>query len=161
MYDETSTPYQNKRIWLETGSMARKQIEILEHTADIALRLNAKDLKGLFKLGGRALYEVIGEPVPLDEPGDNYELILQAGNREDLFHDWLMEILYWFQVRKVIFDKYKLIILNETRVKAIAHGRKIDTQKSRIHLEIKAVTYHHLKIEETQGGITATVIFDI
>jgi SHS2 domain-containing protein len=141
--------------------MTREKIEILEHTADLAIRINAVDTRELFELGATAVYQLIGEAVPVAGESKVYSLSLQANNREELFHDWLTEILYWFQVRQIVFDRYDFDVLRSTHIKVRAEGWKIDVEKSNIHIEIKAVTYHSLHITQDGEGLTATVIFDV
>jgi len=141
--------------------MQTEKIEILEHTADLSVRINAADEKELLELGADAVYQLLGQPVSSDLEPKPYPITLQANNYEELLHDWLAEVLYWTQVRQILFDRYEFQTLRPTTIKATAWGRKMDVEKSNIHIEIKAVTYHNLKIEQTPNGLTATVIFDI
>lgn len=141
--------------------MSNPKIEMLEHTADLAVRISAANEIELFELGAAAVYELIGPPVPAEGEAKPCHLLLQAGGEEELFHDWLAEILYWFQVRQTFFERFDFETLRPTLLRATAHGRKIDVEKSTFHVEIKAVTYHHLRIEHRPQGLTATVIFDI
>jgi SHS2 domain-containing protein len=141
--------------------MENPNIEILDHTADLALRLHAPDERGLFELGAEAVYQVIGQLVPGEGKSKTYRIALNANSWEEVFHDWLAEILYWLQVREVMFDRYEFEILTDTHIKATATGKKIDVEKSSFHVEIKAVTYHNLHLEKHPGEVTATVIFDV
>jgi SHS2 domain-containing protein len=141
--------------------MANKKIEILEHTADLAVRINARDEPDLFETGAQAVYELVGQPVTTQAEPQDYPLEIEAGNREDLFHDWLAEILYFFQVRRVFFEGFRFEVLTPNHVKAVGRGRAIDVEKSHMRIEIKAVTYHHFRVESTPQGLIATVIFDI
>ena len=142
--------------------MADKPFEFLEHTADVAIRIHAKNEGDLFEIGARALYEILGPPILVD-PGaaDAFPLELQAGTLEDLFHDWLAEILFQAQVRRCFFERFRFESLTSTHLKCVAERKKIDPEKTQVKIEIKAVTYHHLRIEQTSEGLIATVIFDI
>ncbi len=141
--------------------MLEPKIEILDHTADLALRLQAPDERSLFQLGAVAVYQQVGRIVPGTGESKIYRIALKAGTWEELFHDWLAEILYWLQVREIMFHRYDFEILNETHLKSVAEGKKIDVEKSAFQCEIKAVTYHRLKVEKIPEGVTATVIFDL
>lgn len=138
-----------------------EKIEILDHTADLAIRLHAENNHHLFELGPRGVYEALGKIVAQDTPTEKYTLELKAGNQEDLFHDWLVEILYYIQVQKILFERFDFETLSSTYLKAIGEGRPIDPGRTEWVTEIKAVTYHHLRIEHTPRGLIATVIFDI
>jgi SHS2 domain-containing protein len=141
--------------------MLDPKIEILDHTADLALRLQAPEETSLFTLGADAVYQMIGALVPGKGEAKTYRIALNAGAWEELLHDWLSEILYWLQVREIMFHRYTFEVLTKTHIKATAEGKKIDVEKSAFHCEIKAVTYHHLKVEKKPEGVIATVIFDV
>lgn len=141
--------------------MQEQKIEVLDHTADLAVRIAAESERELFELGAAAVYQLIGRPVPAEAGSKPYPLALAANTREELFHDWLAEILYWFQVRQIMFEEFTFDSLDHYRLRATAQGRKIDVAKSEIRVEIKAVTYHNLHVEQTPEGWTATVIFDV
>jgi SHS2 domain-containing protein len=141
--------------------MVDEKIEILDHTADLAIRIHATDDRHLFELGAKGVYQAIGKVVAEDANSQKYTLELKAGNQEDLFHDWLAEILYYVQVQRIIFDRFNFETLSSTYLRIIAEGKPIDLSQSEFEAEIKAVTYHHLRIEHTPEGLNATVIFDI
>jgi SHS2 domain-containing protein len=141
--------------------MQKQKIEILDHTADLAIRIHAETTEELFRLGAAAVYQLIGRPIPSEGGPKPYSLALKANTAEELFHDWLAEILFWFQVRQIIFESFDFAVLDAGHLKATAQGRKLDVENSEIHVEIKAVTYHNLHIERSADGLTATVIFDI
>jgi len=141
--------------------MTESRIEILDHTADLAVRIRARDDRELFTLGAQSVYRLIGEAVPSEAGPKPYRIGLQANGEEELFHDWLAEVLYWFQVREIAFESLTFETLSPTALKVTVLGRKIDVEKSEFRTEIKAVTYHGLAIERSSEGVTATVIFDV
>ncbi len=142
--------------------MSAPKVEILEHTADLAVRITADDYRSLFVFVPKLVYNLIGQIV-IDSQADSLEekLSLKSADWEELFHDWLTEILYWFEVREIIFENCEFSILKPERLDASISCRKIDIYSSKIHTEIKAVTYHNLRIEEKNNKIEANVIFDI
>jgi len=140
--------------------MCPGRIELIEHTADVAVRVRAGDLAELFELGARGLYRVVGTLVGRDEQRD-YQIKLTASSVEDLFHDWLAEILYYFDVRQVVFDMFRFNVLNEQALEARLTGRTLDVGRSHIHTEVKAVTYHDLRIERRKDELVVTVVFDV
>jgi SHS2 domain-containing protein len=141
--------------------MVDEKIEILDHTADLAIRIHADNDHHLFELGAQGVYQAIGKVIAKDTACEKYTLELKAGNQEDLFHDWLAEILYYVQVQRIIFERFDFETLSSTYVKVIGEGRPVDLDRTEFEAEIKAVTYHHLQIEQTPKGLDATVIFDI
>ncbi len=136
------------------------RVEVIEHTADVALRVYGSDLTSLFEAALGGLYELIGEIVVGDE-AERYTIRLEAGNVDDLFHDWLAEGLYWFEVRQIVFEEVKFGSLGERSLTAEVVGRKVDIEKSQLHSEVKAVTYHDLAIRRENEELVVTVVFDL
>jgi SHS2 domain-containing protein len=61
----------------------------------------------------------------------------------------------------VLFKDLKIMEITGTRLKVKAGGERINTKKHHLQREVKAATYHQLKIEQTAEGWRAQVIFDI
>ncbi len=137
------------------------EYELIDHTADIGIRVEAKDLKNLFADAAVAMFDVIAEKmnVTTGMKKKNIKVTLQAGNREELLLRWLSELLSLADCKGVYFNKFDIESLTNTAIEAKASGflRKYFVGKR----EIKAVTYHDLKIEEQGGLFTAEVIFDV
>lgn len=140
--------------------MASGRIERIEHTADVAVRISADDLPALFDLAAQALYQVIGHLVGQGE-SQTHRITLSASSVEDLFHDWLAELLYRFDVRQQVFDGFEFDVLTKHTLDVRATGRKFDADTSEIRTEIKAVTYHNLKIERCEDQFVVTVVLDV
>lgn len=140
--------------------MPAERIERIEHTADVALRCVANDRNGLFLLGARALYGVIGQIHPCGESLER-TVHLSASCVEDLFHDWLAELLYAFDVRREVLESATFATLSDTHLSATGVWRAVDLERSSLIVEIKAVTYHQLAITPLAEGWQATVVFDV
>ncbi len=136
--------------------------EILEHTADIAIKIIAQNYISLFEYAPVALYSVIGDIVIDKNIETKRETItLKADSWEELLHDWLTEILYYFEVRELIVKQCNFSVLKPEYLESDLKLGKIDIRKSKISREIKAITYHNLKIEQKDNLIEANVILDI
>lgn len=136
------------------------RIEFVEHTADVAMRVIADDYPALLEHAARGLYRLVGDLVGQGEP-QTHILNLRAQDAEQLLHDWLSEVLYWYDVREVVFEAFEFPVLRETELEARLVGRRLDAARSTVHLEIKAITYHQLRIERRETGVTALVVLDI
>lgn len=78
---------------------------------------------------------------------------------EDLLHDWLSTILYLFSAERVVPVDYE-IRFDSNGLKARVKVRRYDPDKDGGEIEIKAVTYHGMRIEKRGGEFEAQVIFD-
>ena len=134
--------------------------ETFEHTADLGLRIRADDLNTLFAEAGRALFSVIVENPEDIRTVEEIPFTINGTEAEDLLHDWLTELLFTFHVHRRVLAKFDVHI-HSTELTAVAQGEKIDPKRHEINLEIKAITWHGLKIEQSPDGWMAEVIVDI
>lgn len=141
-------------------AMSPPPYEILDHTADMLLRIRGRDLRALFANALGALYAILGRLVA-GPPAQPRLIRLTAANREELLHDWLAEALYYFEVRHEVLRDVRFIELTDTAVVAEAFGAAIDMDRCVFDREIKAVTYHELAIRQEGDGLVATVVIDI
>jgi len=134
--------------------------ELFDHTADLGLRVRADDLNTLFRDAAVGLFAMIVERVPADDPGETLEFHI-AGSRLDwLFLDWLNELLFTFESRKLLLHGFEVDVGTE-RVDARATAVAFDAGRQRPLHEVKAITYHGLRVERTGLGWVAEVIVDI
>jgi SHS2 domain-containing protein len=134
--------------------------ETFEHTADLGLRIWAGDLNTLFSEAGKALFSIIAENPEDIHPVEEIPISINVADVEELLHDWLTELLFTFHVYRKLLAKFEVNI-NANSLTAVAHGEKIDPKRHVINLEIKAITWHGLKVEQTPDGWMAEVIVDI
>jgi len=137
-----------------------KTYEILEHTADVGIRVKAGDLSGLFKNAGLAIFQLSAEKIPTKDKEKHKLLINQKGNDvEELFINWLNELLSLSAVEALIFEDILVNTIDEKSIEAEVSGS--DMKNYKVNTEIKAATYHQLKVEKNNSGWVAEVIFDV
>lgn len=137
-----------------------KRYEQFPHTADIGVRVYGKTLKELFENAAFAMFDIIADLEGLKSTiTENFEL--SAPNHEELLVAWLDELLYSFYTKSFIFFKFEVGELTENTIKARAFGRAVGENRNRLKTEIKAATYHDLKIKKTNEGYEVEIIFDI
>jgi len=143
-----------------SGDRRRKTFEILEHTADLRIRVRAKDLKALFVRTAEEMFVIIAEQKKKTAArGCRLRIRLTAENLDELFVAWLNELLSLAYSRKLIFTEFRIEKISEHILDACVAGRS--SKDFVINKEIKAATYHQLEIEETQAGWKTEVIFDV
>jgi SHS2 domain-containing protein len=137
-----------------------KKYEIINHTADIGIKAYGKDLKHLFENAAFGLFNIISDTRKVS-PKEPFGLELKAPNTEELLVSWLRELLFHFSTKDFIFCKFDIVKITPTSLAATCMGEKLDRQKHELKAEVKAVTYHDLKIEKIKKGFQASIIFDI
>lgn len=136
-----------------------KRFEIIEHTADIGLKIYGRDLKELFINAANGLFSLITDLSKVNTDIE-IEVSLKEDNREELIVSWLNELIFQFSARSFIPKEFKINKITDNIVLARLLGEKIDSSKHKILTEIKATTYHELEIRNTEGGLEARIIFD-
>lgn len=140
-----------------------KNYELIEHTADIGIRVRGEDLKELFSNAALAMFDIMAErKSPLTGPQPTIRRISlkqKAENLEELFVNWLNELLSLSAIKEKIFCDFKFKQLDERNLEAEVGGCEIKDYK--VNTEIKAATYHQLKIEKAANDWQAEVIFDV
>lgn len=138
-----------------------KNYELIEHTADIGIRVKGDDLKELFKNAALAMFDIIAEKVTDIESSSIEKCLVkqEADNLDELFINWLNELLSLSATQEKIFCEFTFKNLDEQNLEAEVDGCDIKSYK--VNSEIKAATYHELKLEKTDSGWLAEVIFDV
>ena len=133
---------------------------VFEHTADIGLRVEGKDLKGLFKNAGLAIFQISSrKQFTKNKNHTNLNIKISSDNLEELFVDWLNELLSLSAAKGLIFHNIKINKLEDNAIEAVATGSDINNYK--VNTEIKAATYHQLKVAQIPTGWLAEVILDV
>ena len=134
--------------------------ETFEHTADIGLRARADDLNALFSEAAKAFFSVIVENHDEVRAADEYSVAVETDERDDLMYDWLAELLYLFDTKHVLLSEFDVTI-RDGGLKAIVRGEPVDPDRHRLDMEVKAITYHELKVEYDGKEWLAEVIVDL
>lgn len=134
--------------------------EILDHTADVCVRVYGKSLDELLKNAAYAMMDLITDRERVI-PSQKIEIKAEGETKEELLVHWLGEILYLHQAQKMVFRDFEVNIISETQVRGKAFGEKVDLERHELSSDIKAVTYHNLKIEPLDNGLKVDIVFDI
>ncbi|MBN1156303.1 archease [Candidatus Woesearchaeota archaeon] len=127
-------------------------------TSDVMFEVYGKNLKELFANAAEALFSVICKIEEI-EPKSEKEVELSAESIDELFIEWLQELIAMVDVEEMFFSSFVIEEINENRVLARIRGEPIIPEKG--STVVKAVTYHKFKLEKTKSGFRATVSFDI
>lgn len=134
--------------------------ETFEHTADLGLRVRAADLNTLFAEAAQALFATVVDDLGTVQPRQRLDVQLAADDREYLLFDWLRELLYHFDVEHLLLSRFEVRV-SDTGLTGTAWGEPLDRSRHALSHEVKAITYHGLRVEQTADGWLAEVIVDI
>jgi SHS2 domain-containing protein len=134
--------------------------ETFDHTADLGLRIRAAELNSLFVEAAKALFATIVEDLNTVEPREQIALEIPGDERDFLLFDWLKELLYRFDSEHTVFSRFEVHV-DGNGLKGTAWGEPLDRSRHTLLHEVKAITYHGLRVEKTEDGWLAEVIIDI
>jgi SHS2 domain-containing protein len=138
----------------------KKAFEIIDHTADIGIIAYGKDVEELFSNAALALFSLITEPEGIQEKS-HLDLKVSSKDRDGLLVEWLNELIYFFDAKHLLFNRFDIESLTNNELKVTCHGEGFDPMRHKIKRGVKAATYHMLKLEENSGGCKAQIILDI
>ncbi|MBD3264005.1 MAG: hypothetical protein GF375_02740 [Candidatus Omnitrophica bacterium] len=137
--------------------------EFIEHTADLGIRVKSKELEEIFKKSGEALISIIANIRP--GVAKQRKIKVEGIDWPDLLINCLNELLFLFYTGNFIMVSCDISLNEKTGSKILEAGLKGDVFKpsqENIKREVKAATYHNLKIErDEKGRYVAEVIFDV
>jgi SHS2 domain-containing protein len=134
--------------------------ETFEHTADLGLRIRATDLDTLFAEAAQCLFSAVVEDLASVRPLRKIDIGIQGDDREYLLFDWLRELLYHLDAEHLLFGKFE-VHMRDDGLTASAWGEPLDRARHNLEHEVKAITYHHLRVEKVGDQWEAEVIVDI
>jgi SHS2 domain-containing protein len=130
--------------------------EEIQHTADWAIRAKATSPEALFECCAAGMYALLKIDPVSSEPTRVEKVSLNGVDLESLLVAFLAELLFFYENERVVFTKCSLHIAHN-QLEGTLYGTVLDT----VHEEIKAVTYHQMKIEQDPQGLSVIVVFDV
>ena len=134
--------------------------ETFEHTADLGLRIRAADLDTLFAEAARCLFSTVVEDLATVRPLQKIDIKLDGDEIDYLLFDWLRELLYHFDAEHLLFGKFEVQV-TDGGLTASAWGEPLDPTRHNLEHEVKAITYHGLRVEKVGAEWEAELIVDI
>ena len=135
--------------------------QFFDHTADIGLRIRAPDFETLMAEGGAAICACLVDKPNAIRPTEQRVISLSNEERDYLLFDWLSELLFLFESEQLVFSRFEIKLDRSGGMRAQVFGECFSLDRHGRGREIKAVTYHGLRVERAHGGWFAEVILDI
>ncbi len=137
-----------------------KPYEVIDHTADIGIRVRGEELKELFANAVYAFFDLSWDLSQVEEKL-KYTIKIEEEGYTELLVGFLRELLYLNAAEDLLFRRFEIVALDEGHLEASCFGERLDHSRHRILLEFKAVTYHKALVVEVDGGWEGQIIFDI
>ena len=142
---------------------SRYQIEIIEDhaSADFVFNAFGITLADLFEACAIATFSVMTDINKVKSKFEK-EINLHAEDSDELLYSFISELIYLKDVEKAFFSKFQITLPeNDKTLSAIVRGEHIDYEKHIIKTDVKAVTFHELKIKYDNGLYRTRMILDL
>ena len=137
-----------------------KPYRLIDHTGDLGLEVRGNNPPDLFANAAWAFTDILVDAAKV-RADRMQDITVEAPDREALLAAWLGELLYLFDARGLVFNRFEIREWTEEKLAARAWGEKFDPDRHGFRQGVKAVTYHQLQIRRTAKGWRARVILDI
>ena len=132
----------------------------IDHTADIGVAVQADSVETLFAEAARALSELIFGQRAFTAT-ETVTVAVEGSDWPDLMINWLRELLFLWNGKHLIVGPVRIRQIAPFSLEAAVRVDQSPCDPHDILSDIKAVTYHAIKVGKTASGWQARVIFDI
>lgn len=138
----------------------RKNFEVIDHTADIGIIAYGNDYSELLANAARGMVSLMIDTDSI-EINASKSIVLADADIIALLVKWLNEIIYEFEVERILYKDFSIVLKGDVALQATCYGERYNPRKHILLREIKAATYHDLHVENFNGIYMAKIIFDI
>ncbi len=139
--------------------------QFVDHTGDTAVLISGDSEATLLGHAARALCAIL---IDVDrsrlEPCIESDVSLEAEDVESLLIDFLNELVFLFDSRRVLPISLRISRLTleaPLRLQATVVGDTYAPDRHRFLTEVKAATFHDVEIRRSSSGLSTTVVFDL
>jgi SHS2 domain-containing protein len=139
--------------------VSTERFEILPHTADKEIKAFGHDLNELFENAAYGMFSLMVDLTKY-QPVESREVVVEGADLESLLHNWLSELLYTFEVDRLLFVQFEAHLV-EGRLTGIAGAVPFNQEMEWLGSAVKAVTYHGLEVRRTDERWECNIILDV
>ncbi|MGI9534828.1 MAG: archease [Thermodesulfobacteriota bacterium] len=132
--------------------------EILDHTADIKIRVFGRDFIDILKNSAFAITDLLFTGEIMQDK--NYEFEITGTTEDQILIRLLNELVYIIQTEKLMLKFFDIKKTGKNLYSVNCKGTKIK-HSDEMNYDIKGVTYHDLLIENTGNKLKAEFVIDV
>jgi SHS2 domain-containing protein len=134
----------------------------LDHMTDAVIEANGSTLEEAFENAARGLNDTM---IDLETVRPNKEIKITAigHDLQSLLFDWLDKVMLLLVADGIVMSEFSVKIQRKGgySLEGVAKGERLDLDRHRYKVEIKAVTYHEMKVAEEKGNATVRFLLDL
>ncbi len=140
--------------------MTEPGYRILDHPSDAGIEARGKNLKEAFEFAARGMMSIIVDPESVGAK-ERKSMKATGTDPENLLVRWLSDILFQYDGNGFLVSDVEVREISANALTADLRGESLNPGKHKLRTDIKAVTYHQLKVEMTGEGCLVRVFFDL
>ncbi len=133
-------------------------------TADAAFEATGKTIEEMFVAAADATMNVMVADLDTIERSRSMTIAVESDAIDMLLFELLQELIFYKDAERLLLRVESVGIERAGGLfflTAAAYGEELNPSKHELVVDVKAVTLHHFRVEETPGGWEAAVIVDI
>jgi SHS2 domain-containing protein len=130
--------------------------EILQHTADVRLRVSAATIEDLFAEALRGLMDVI-KAERIQAGNVHARVRVTAPDTTALLVDFLNEVLTRCHIERAIYPRVRFRSMTAAALEADLEGDHV----AGFGEDVKAVTYHEADVRQENGNWSTALVLDV
>lgn len=136
--------------------MVDSRFKSIDHPSDVGIIAYGKDRQEIFENAAYGLFSLMADLGSV-EVNETIKVKVEAEDLEELMVNWLNELIFIEETKKMICKEFKITNLTDKELSAEIGGAEIDPESQTLYHGIKAATYNQLQIDKNQ----AKIIFDV
>lgn len=130
--------------------------------ADVAFEATGRTIDEMFESAALAVSKTMVKDLGSVDTEVKKEISVESDSIEMLLFNFLQEIVFYKDSEKLLFGKFSVKVDKEKlSLYCVAEGEELDMKKHDLLVDVKAVTLHRFKVENSDGAWRAQVILDI
>ncbi|MGI0029782.1 MAG: archease [Nitrososphaera sp.] len=134
----------------------------LDHMTDALIEAYGSTLEEAFENAGKALSDTMID-VQRVRPEREVKIQAHGDDLHSLLFNWLDKVMLLAVSEGFVMSEFAVAIRGNTgyHLQGSGWGEKLDLEKHHYKVEIKAVTYHEMQIQQESSGVTVRFLLDL
>jgi SHS2 domain-containing protein len=131
----------------------------LDHMTDAVIEAYGGTLEEAFEYAAKALNDTM---IDLQDVKPDREIKIEAHGNDlhELLFDWLDKVMLLLVADHIVMSEFSVKIDGHS-LTGIAKGEKLNLEKHHYKVEIKAVTYHEMQVQQEGGKAIVRFLLDL
>jgi len=134
----------------------------LDHMTDAVIEAYGETLEEAFENAAKGVNDTMVDLKTVRQDKE-IKIIAKGHDLYSLLFDWLDKVMLLLVADGIVMSEFSVKIKQNTgySLEGVAKGEKLDLDRHRYKVEIKAVTYHEMQVTQEKGKATVRFLLDL